>query len=132
MNHYILLQAKTLIYQSFLGSTSAFVITEGPQNLTVQEGETAIFPCSYTETLTYPVWYINASSYTVTASWQLLPPRHTYSISQQKMIVTDVQLSDSGTTYRCLFFHSGQVLYSDTAALTVVTASQGQGHGCNA
>ena len=104
---------------------SVVVITKGPQNLTVHEGVTATFPCSYSGTLTYPVWYINDSSYAITATWQFLPLRHTYSIAQQKMIVSNVQLSDSGTMYRCLLLYSGQRLDSDWATLTVIAASQG-------
>ena len=88
-------------------------ITDGPEDVTVNEGGTASFPCWVTGTTDLPFWYINDFIYTI----QFFPPRHYY--SNNTLLVLDVQLSDNGTTYQC----SLHVASSRIGVLTVATIS---------
>lgn len=90
---------------------SAIEIILGPQDETVQEGESASFPCFYNGTNDIPIWYIKGFSY----STQGLPERHSY--YNKTLSIHDVQASDNGTTYRCGFLYGPR---SFTATLTVV------------
>lgn len=81
-----------------------------PEDITVEEGDTAIFNCSYTGTLEVPFWYIGSDAFSLGS----LPDRHMY--LNEMLIVTDVRLSDNYTTYQCSFIE----VSSRTAILTVV------------
>ena len=94
-------------------------ITQGPQNVTVVEGESAVFTCSYTGTFEFPTWHINGASYAIQGETLGLPERHRY--SNQMMTVRDVQASDDGTTYSCSFLFG--TIASSEATLTVLSAS---------
>ena len=94
---------------------SAIEIIRGPADVTVNEGDSAMFPCWYTGTNTVPFWYIGGFAYTR----RNLPSRHYY--SNKTLFVDDVQVSDNGTEYQCSF--SGAA--SDTAILTVVIPDLG-------
>ena len=80
---------------------SAAEIIQGPQNVTVHEGESAMFPCLYTGTNEFPLWYINSASYAILGTSLGLPERHRY--FNQTITVRDVQPLDNGNTYRCSF-----------------------------
>ena len=92
-------------------------ILQGPMNLSVEEGQTARFPCNYSGS-DVPVWYIGGTLYVVFQ----LPPRHLYSYSERAMIVHNVALSDNRTAYRCSL---NGVVNSATATLTVIQRSKG-------
>ena len=100
---------------------SVIEITQGPQNVTVNEGESASFPCFYHGTDDVPVWFINSASYNI----QRLPTRHTY--YNETLRVTNVQASDNGATYKCAFLYDQMEISStSTGTLTVlITATQG-------
>ena len=100
-----------------LVAESTITITQGPQDVRVEEGQSASFPCSYTGTNDIPIWFINNSSY----STQGLPERHTY--FNKTVTIHDVKHSDNGTTYWCMFL-SG--VSSSVATLTVLPATQGR------
>ena len=106
-----------------LCATSAIEIIQGPEDVTVNEGEMAIFTCSYSGTNEFPLWFINGSSYSIQGEVVGLPDRHSY--SNQRITVNDVQPSDNGSTYSCSF------LFSDTASgvatLTVIPTPRKEG-----
>ena len=97
-------------------------ITQGPQNMTVEEGESAVFTCSYTGSEDFPTWHINGANYAIQGETLGLPDRHRY--SNQMMTVSNVQISDDGTTYSCSFLF-GEIA-SSTAVLTVLPATHGE------
>ena len=86
-------------------------ITLGPANITVNEGDSATFPCWYTGTRREPVWFIGGDQYTL----DNLQSRHYY--SSGNLTIYSVRPSDNGSTYWCTFF----TVSSDVATLTVVT-----------
>ena len=96
-------------------------ITQGPHSVTINEGESAIFPCLYTGTNEFPLWYINGASYAILGTCLGLPERHSY--FNQTITIRDVQPSDNGNTYRCSFLF-GEIT-SKTATLTVIQAPRG-------
>ena len=98
------------------------MITNGPEDVTVTEGATAMFPCWIRGTNSLPFWYINGSVY-----MENLPPRHYYVHSNRTLVVMDVQLSDNGTTYRC----SLVVVSSNVGVLTVDVAQPGEKNHAN-
>ena len=61
------------------------------------EGGVAMFNCSYSGTTVLPFWSINGILYPI----DRLPSNHSY--VRQRLIVSDVQLSDNGTQYQCVF-----------------------------
>ena len=71
-------------------------IIQGPQNVTVNEGQSAMFPCLYTGTNNFPLWYINGALYAILGTSLGLPERHSY--FNQMITLTDVQPSDNGNT----------------------------------
>jgi hypothetical protein len=93
-------------------------ITDGPRNITVQEGSTVIFPCLITGTTDLPLWYIGGTLYMIDS----LPARHMYFSSNMTLVVMDVQLSDNNTAYRCSLF----VVSSGSGVLTVLAAQNGK------
>ena len=68
-----------------------------PEDTTIEEGGVAKFNCTYTGTTAFPYWRINGRLYPS----DLLPSDHSY--YRQMLIVQDVQLSDNGTQYQCVF-----------------------------
>lgn len=90
-------------------------ITHGPENVTVNEGDSAMFPCYVTGTTDLPVWYIDDSVYTIRG----LPRRHFY--SNRTLTIIDVQRSDNGTKIRCSLL----IVSSDTAILNVIATPEG-------
>ena len=98
---------------------SAIEITQGPQDVTVEEGQSASFPCFYNGTPDIPTWIISGFYYLHVG----FPDRHTY--SNQIMTVHDVQVSDNGTTYQCGFVVIN--IFSSIATLTVIP---GISHDC--
>ena len=98
-------------------------ITQGPQNVTIEEGESAVFTCSYTGTFDFPAWHINGASYPIQGETLGLPDRHHY--SNQMMTVSDIQISDNGSRYSCSFLF-GEIA-SSTAILTVLPATHARG-----
>ena len=71
--------------------------TNEPEDAFVDEGDDAIFNCSYSGTTALPFWFINGTFYSITS----LPSNHSY--QRQMLIVKHVQVSDSGTAYQCAF-----------------------------
>ena len=66
-----------------------------PLNVTVMEGETAMFECSYTG-VEEIIWIINDFYYSD------LPDRHyVYESQPNVLVITGVQLSMNGSSYRC-------------------------------
>ena len=109
-------------YYCSLGARCTIEITQGPQNITVEEGESAVFTCLYTGTFDFPTWHINGATYVIQGETLGLPDRHRY--SNQMMTVSKVQISDNETTYRCSFMF-GEIS-SSTATLTVLPATNGK------
>ena len=117
-------------------SVSAGEILQEPMNLTVQEGQSAHFPCysgiapdilhialtllPLAGTGEIPDWYINGGLYIASR----LPPRHAYLYSERAMIVRNVSITDNGTTYRCSFDYG--LVNSNTAILTVISRFKGK------
>ena len=117
-----LLLVQLLTTCCFRGAMPAAEISQGPQNVTVNEGESAMFPCLYTGTNEFPLWYINGASYAILGTSLGLPERHRY--FNQTITVRDVQLSDNGNTYRCSFLF-GEIT-SEMATLTVIPVPRGE------
>ena len=105
--------ALILIGISFINwtATSAVQIINGPQNITVREGNSATFNCTISRTTEVPYWYIDGTIYTRDD----LPPRHSY--LNQVLTVNNVSILDNGTTYQCGVIPSP---VSAIATLTVV------------
>ena len=91
-------------------------IIEQPQDQFVDVGDTAIFNCRYTESFEIPFWIINATFYTTRS----LPSRHSY--RQQRLKVSNVQVSDNTSTYQCVFLE----ISSQVATLIVNTEDKGK------
>jgi hypothetical protein len=87
-------------------------ITNGPQDITVYEGATAMFPCSIVGAASVPFWYIDDSRY----DFRSLPDRHSFSLENKTLIVSEVKISDNGTAYKCSVF----VATSNPGVLTVI------------
>ena len=85
------------------------MISHGPEDVTVNEGDSASFPCFLNETNGVPFWQIGDFVCTI----RDLPRRHYY--SNWTLTITDVQLKDNGTTYQCLIY----IISSKIAVLTV-------------
>ena len=79
-------------------------------SLTVAEGDSATFNCTITDSTDALDWIIDGSYY----SSEGLPPRHSYLNSM--LTVSNVNVSDNGTTYQCVLIP----FESDVATLTVV------------
>ena len=79
------------------------VLLSQPVDVTVVEGERATFRCAYNGTSGIPWWRINGFVY----SFDQLPERRTYSVRDQILWVSNVQLSDNTSTHQCFFHPSG-------------------------
>ena len=90
------------------------------EDVTVREGESATFNCTVSGSSDTPSWIIDGVTYTSSQ----LPPRHSYLRPQLR--VSNVNISDNGTTYQCLVIP----VLSDIATLTVVLL-EGQYDGCS-
>lgn len=75
------------------------MLIDQPQDAYVEVGETAKFNCSHTGTSHIPWWRINGYNYPI----ELLPPRCYYNTYNQRLILSDVRLSDNSSTYLCFF-----------------------------
>ena len=84
-------------YVIFQGEVQILI---GPEDVRIEEGATARFPCVYNGTISVPFWKINGIPYVP----DQLPYRHIYSYPDQTLIVTDVVSSLNLTTYQCIFF----------------------------
>ena len=82
--------------------------------ITVQEGESATFNCTVSGNNEPPFWWIAGVAYPVID----LPARHSFNSLLQQLTVSNVSLSDNGTTYQCGLFPQ---LLSDTATLIVTS-----------
>lgn len=90
-------------------------IEHGPEDITVEEGASASFPCLITGTTSVPFWCIGGSVYSI----RNLPSRHSY--FNWTLTIANVEPSDNGTTYQC----SLHVVSSNTAVLTVIADPAG-------
>lgn len=73
------------------------MILNQPQDVSVREGETAVFSCTFNGTNDIPWWIISGSAY----PFDRLPFRHSY--HDQMLYVSNVKLSDNSSTYQCIF-----------------------------
>ena len=73
------------------------VFLQEPANVTVAEGTTAFFACTYNGTTAAPEWKINDRPYLLCS----LPSRHSYDGSG--LVVENVNLSMNMNSYSCFF-----------------------------
>ena len=90
-------------------------IKNGPENITVIEGDSADFNCTSNST-EVPFWIIDGEYHSVIN----LPPRHSF--HRPMLTVSSVKVSDNGRTYQCFVIDC----LSSIATLTVI--SQGEQH----
>lgn len=101
----------------FFKGLGSVQIIQGPEDVAVEEGGTANFPCLYNGTFAIPYWKINGSLFSVLR----LPRQHSY--FNYILRVKDVTLSLNSTTYQCMF----QDISSPIATLTIFSGT----YACN-
>ncbi len=86
------------------------MLLDQPKDQLLEEGETAVFNCSYSGFSGHPWWVINGWIYSI----DNLPDRISY--RNQMLLIDNVMMSDNSTTYQCHFVPS---TYSTVGVLYV-------------
>ena len=88
-----------------------------PQDVHVDVGETAVFPCNFTGSSRVPYWNINDRLY----YFNEVPSRHFY--SNRALHVLNVNISDNLTRYQCEIYLTGWIR-STTGTLYVIKSGK--------